>query len=242
MSWEDELEELEDKNEEKDNKNKLTSKFNDESEEIQVTKEVQPETIKKKDKPIDYEALYNKRKQKDIEIEKEIEESVKNIQDPELRLKKKLELMKLKQAEKFLDMGEEKKEEKSHDINLNIPLKVEKDFIELGTKSAALINNVGRGNKYTLEFLKATLEELLPMLHEDMIGELIKSIKIISTKKNKEKGGKKKKEKTEPKKENKVAPKTEKFEERKALYKQYGDGDPQAAPNEDDYNDDGDFM
>ena len=48
MSWEDELEELEEKNEEKDNKNKLTSKFNDESEEIQVTKEVQPETIKKK--------------------------------------------------------------------------------------------------------------------------------------------------------------------------------------------------
>ena len=91
--------------------------------------------------------------------------------------------MKLKQAEKFLDMGEEKKEEKSHYINVNIPLKVEKDFIELGTKSAALINNVGRGNKYTLEFLKATLEELLPMLHEDMIGELIKSIKIIRTKK-----------------------------------------------------------
>ena len=185
MSWEDELDELEEKNEEKDNKNKLTSKFNDESEEIQVTKEVQPETIKKKDKPIDYEALYNIRKQKDIEIEKEIEESVKYIQDPELRLKKKLELMELKQAEKFLDMGDDKKEEKNQDINLNIPLKVEKDFIELGTKSAALINNVGRGNKYTLEFLKATLEELLPVLHEDMIGELIKTIKIISTKKNK---------------------------------------------------------
>ena len=112
MSWEDELDELEEKNEEKDNKNKLTSKFNDESEEIQVTKEVQPETIKKKDKPIDYEALYNKRKQKDIEIEKEIEESVKNIQDPELRLKKKVGTYEIKAGRKIFRHGRREKRRK----------------------------------------------------------------------------------------------------------------------------------
>ena len=75
--------------------------------------------------------------------------------------------------------------------------------------------------------------------------DFIKTIKIISTKKSKEKGGKvgnKKKEKEEPKKEIKVIPKSEKFAERKGLYKQYGDGDPQGPPDENDYNDDGDFM
>ena len=74
--------------------------------------------------------------------------------------------------------------------------------------------------------------------------DLIKTVKIISSKKTKDKGGKKKKEKNEPKKEVKAEkPKQpDKFEERKGLYKQYGDGDIQGPPPEDDYNDDGDFM
>ena len=248
MSWEDELDDLEkdEKNEKKgkkgkkEKKDKIALQFDDECQEIKVTKQVQPETIKPKDKGVDYEALYQQRKQKDIEIEKEIEESIKNIQDPELKLKKKLELMELKRAEKFLNLDDEKKKV-DQDINLDFPLRVEKDYIELATKTAALINNVGKGNKYTLEFLKASFEQLLLDLPEDEIGDLIKTIKIISTKKNKEKGGKKKKEKTEPKKEAPAAPK-DKMEERKGLYKQYGDGDIGAEPNPDDYNDDGDFM
>ena len=244
MSWEDELDDIEKnekKEEKKGKKEKIALQFDDESQEIKVTKVVQQETIKPKDKAIDYEALYQKRKQKDIEIEKEIEESVKNIQDPELRLKKKLELMELKRAEKFLDVEDDKKKVDITNINLDFPLNVEKDYIELATKSAALINNVGKGNKYTLEFLKSSFEQLLNDLNEDEIEELIKTIKIISTKKTKEKGGKKKKEKTEPKKEAPAAPK-DKMEERKGLYKQYGDGDIGAEPNPDDYNDDGDFM
>ena len=41
-----------------------------------------------------------------------------------------------------------------------------------------------------------------------------------------------------------MVPKRDRFEERKALYKQYGDGDisQQKPDGEDDYNDDGDFM
>ena len=241
MSWEDELEDLEVEKKEEPKKSVL-SKFNDESEEIIVKKEVQQETIRKKDKPIDYEKKYQERKKVDIDLEKEIEESVKHIQDPELRLKKKLEYLELRRAEKFLGVEEEKKEVK--EINLDFPLKVEKDYIDLATKSAAKINEAGKGTKFTLEFLKTNIEKLLPTLDEDTMEDLIKTVKIISTKKTKEKGGKKKKDKNEPKKEVKVEkPKQpDKFEERKGLYKQYGDGDIQGPPPEDDYNDDGDFM
>ena len=240
MSWEDELDEMDQVEEKKDNEKKVFSKFNDESEEIIVKKEVKHETIKQKDKPIDYEKKYQERKKADIDLEKEIEESVKYIQDPELRLKKKLELMELRRAEKFLGEDTEKKEKK--EINLDIPLKVEKDYIDLATRSAAKINDVGKGPKFTLEFIKSTIEELLPILDEDTMEDFIKTVKIVSTKKAKSKGGKKKKEKDEQKKEVKPVPKSDKFEERKGLYKQYGDGDIQAAPAEDDYNDDGDFM
>ena len=224
----------------KEPKKNILSKFNDESEEIIVTKTAKNETIRQKDKPIDYEKKYQERKKADIDLEKQIEESVKHIQDPELRLKKKLELMELQRAEKFLGIQEEKKEIK--EINLDFPLKVEKDYIDLATKSAAKINDLGKGNKFTLEFLKTSIEELLPTLDEDTMEDLIKTVKIISSKKTKDKGGKKKKDKNEPKKEVKVAPKSDKFEERKGLYKQYGDGDIQGPPPEDDYNDDGDFM
>ena len=87
MSWEDELDEME-INEEKDKNKNILSKFNDESEVIIVTQKVKQETIWQKDKPIDYEKKYQERKKADIDLEKEIEESVKYIQDPELRLKK----------------------------------------------------------------------------------------------------------------------------------------------------------
>jgi len=240
MSWEDELDDEKEDTKKNEPKKNILSKFNDESEEIIVTKTAKIETIRQKDKPIDYEKKYQERKKADIDLEKQIEESVKHIQDPELRLKKKLELMELQRAEKFLGIQEEKKEIK--EINLDFPLKVEKDYIDLATKSAAKINDLGKGNKFTLEFLKTSIEELLPTLDEDTMEDLIKTVKIISSKKTKDKGGKKKKDKNEPKKEVKVAPKSDKFEERKGLYKQYGDGDIQGPPPEDDYNDDGDFM
>ena len=244
MSWEDELDEMEKEEtntKKKDTAKKVFSKYEDEeTEEIVTTKKVKQETIRKKDKPVDYEKKYQERKKADIDLEKEIEESIKYIEDPELRLKKKLELMELRRAEKFLGTNEEKKELK--EINLDFPLKVEKDYIDLATKSAAKINDVGRGSKYTLEFLKSSILELLPTLDDDSMENFIKTIKIISTKKNKDKGGKNKKNKNEEKKENKVVPKSDRFEERKGLYKQYGDGDIQGPPAEDDYNDDGDFM
>ena len=61
MSWEDEFDEIDVKEEKEKNKNVL-SNFNDESEEIIVTQKVKQETIRQKDKPIDYEKKISRKK------------------------------------------------------------------------------------------------------------------------------------------------------------------------------------
>ena len=61
MSWEDELDEFETKEEKGNNKN-ILSKFTDESEEIIVSQKAKQETIRQKDKPIDYEKKYQEKK------------------------------------------------------------------------------------------------------------------------------------------------------------------------------------
>ena len=240
--WEDEDLEANDNNEE--DKKMVFNEFDDESEVIPVEKKEKVETAPQKEKETDeYEKKYQARKKKDIAIMKEIEESVKNIEDPELRLKKKLELMRLKQVEKFMgEDNEDDKDQKLEEINLDFDLKTEKDYINLAQKSAAKINQTNKSSTNVYEFMKASMELLLPTLSEDLIENVKNAVIFLKNKKDK-KGDKKQKGK-EKEKEKEIAPKSDKFEERKALYKQYGDGDigPNKPEGEDDYNDDGDFM
>ena len=147
--------------------------------------------------------------------------------------------MELKQVEKFMgedaDQGKEQKEE---EINLNFELKTEKDYINLAQKSAAKINQVNKSNKNVFQFVKSSMEILLPTLDEELINNVKNAVIFLKNKKDKKDD--KKKKGNEEKKE--VVPKSDRFEERKALYKQYGDGDISKPEAEDDYNDDGDFM
>ena len=240
--WEDEDLEI---NENKEEAKKIVfNEFEDESEVIPVEKKEKLETAPQKEKETDeYEKKYQARKKKDIAVMKEIEESVKNIEDPELRLKKKLELMRLKQVEKFMGEDDEQdKAQKLEEINLDFELKTEKDYINLAQKSAAKINQANKSNTNVYEFIKANMELLLPTLSEGLIENVKNAVIFLKNKKDK-KGDKKQKGK-EKEKEKEIAPKSDKFEERKALYKQYGDGDIGAnkPEGEDDYNDDGDFM
>ena len=240
--WENEDIEQEENKEEQ--KPVLFNEFDDESEVIPEEKKQKVETIKKKENDeINYEKKYQERKKKDIAIMKEIEESVKNIQDPELRLKKKLELMELKRVEKFIgtDNDQEKDQKDLEEVDLDFELKTEKDYINLAQKSAVKINQANKSNESVYEFLKASIEILLPTLNEESIEKVKTAIIFLKNKKEK-KGEKKKKGNEEEKKE--VVPKSDRYEERKALYKQYGDGDisQQKPEGEDDYNDDGDFM
>ena len=241
--WENEDIEGENKEEQKP---VIFNEFEDESEVIPEEKKQKVETINKKDKDeINYEKKYQERKKKDIAIMKEIEESVKNIQDPELRKKKKLELMELKRVEKFIGTdndNDQKQDQKDvQEVDLDFELKTEKDYINLAQKSAVKINQANKSNESVYEFLKASIEILLPTLDSDTI-EKVKTAMIFLKNKKDKKGEKKKKGNEEEKKE--VVPKSDRYEERKALYKQYGDGDisQQKPEGEDDYNDDGDFM
>ena len=83
--------------------------------------------------------------------------------------------------------------------------------------------------------------------NEDIINKLQKEInrvdKMLEILHNKMRDYYKKGKKLKGNEEKKeVVPKSDRFEERKALYKQYGDGDISKPEAEDDYNDDGDFM
>ena len=238
--WENEdLEAEENKEEKKETKN-MFNEFDDESEVIPVEVKEKQEQNQKKENEIDYEKKYQERKKKDIAMMQEIEESVKNIKDDELRLKKKLELMQLKQAEKFINEdNDQDKNVKEEQIDLSFDLKTEKDYIKLAQKSVVKINKASKSNKNAYDFILNTIELLLPTLSEDHMQNVTNAIKFLKNKVDKKDKNKKEKVVEKP-----VVTKSDRFEERKALYKQYGDGDisqnkPDAA---DDYNDDGDFM
>lgn len=238
--WENEdLEAEENKEEKKETKN-MFNEFDDESEVIPVEVKEKQEQNQKKENEIDYEKKYQERKKKDIAMMQEIEESVKNIKDDELRLKKKLELMQLKQAEKFINEdNEQDKNVKEEQIDLSFDLKTEKDYIKLAQKSVVKINKASKSNKNAYDFILNTIELLLPTLSEDHMQNVTNAIKFLKNKVEKKDKNKKEKVVEKP-----VVTKSDRFEERKALYKQYGDGDiSQNKPDaEDDYNDDGDFM
>ena len=193
--WEDEDVNQEENKEQQNQVN--FNDFDDESEVIPEEKKKNVETINKREKDeINYEKKYQERKKKDIAIMKEIEESVKNIQDPELRLKKKLELMELKRVEKFIGTdndNDQKQDQKDvQEVDLDFELKTEKDYINLAQKSAVKINQANKSNESVYEFLKASIEILLPTLDSDTI-EKVKTA-MIFLKNKKEKKGEKKKE------------------------------------------------
>ena len=146
--WENEdLEAEENKEEKKETKN-MFNEFDDESEVIPVEVKEKQEQNQKKENEIDYEKKYQERKKKDIAMMQEIEESVKNIKDDELRLKKKLELMQLKQAEKFINEdNEQDKNVKEEQIDLSFELKTEKDYIKLAQKSVVKNKRITGKNK-----------------------------------------------------------------------------------------------
>ena len=193
--WEDEDVNQEENKEQQNQVN--FNDFDDESEVIPEEKKKNVEIINKREKDeINYEKKYQERKKKDIAIMKEIEESVKNIQDPELRLKKKLELMELKRVEKFIGTdndNDQKQDQKDvQEVDLDFELKTEKDYINLAQKSAVKINQANKSNESVYEFLKASIEILLPTLDSDTI-EKVKTAMIFLKNKKEKKGEKKKK-------------------------------------------------
>ena len=207
--WEDENWEEEENKQERKKIN--FNEFDDESEVIPEEKKPKKENQNQNEKKeeISYEKKWQERNKQDIAMMKEIEESVKNIEDKELRLKKKQELMAMYRAEKFI--GADTEQEKKEVIDLNFDLKTEKDYINLAKKSAAKINQTNKSNKNVFEFIKSSIECLLPSLNEDSIENIKNAVIFLRNNKDR-KGDKKNKGKEE---EKKVVPKSDRLEERK---------------------------
>lgn len=223
--WEEELEKEEAKQpeEQKEKKNEIE----DESEEIIKPKKEYTAPSQTPKEKVDYEKKYNEKHKDQIASEKEIDNAVSGIKDDDLRLKKKLELQRIKQAEKFL--GSEQKDS-------NVSLTVEKDFIQLANKTAARINESKKPSLFTYSYLKNSIELLGPTLDSDKINDLSKVLTVIFNKKLKEESADSKKKSKKP---NINAGKMVQRNERKGLYETYGGNDD--YEEEEEYNDD-DFM
>ena len=159
--WENELEE----EVQKEKKEEKKGETEEESETIIKKKVEYKPPAKESKKEIDYEKKYNEKNKDFIESQKEIAKAVAGIKDEEEKVKKTLELTRLKQAEKFL--GKEQQ-------NNNISLSLEKDFIELAQQNAARINDAKRPSQFTFSYLKNSIELLAPSLDSDRINDLIK--------------------------------------------------------------------
>jgi hypothetical protein len=221
--WEDELE----KEEKNETEEKRVTGYEDETEEIIKPKKEPTKPQKPKEPIVDYEKLYQKKHKEQIEDDKEIEKAVEGIKDKDLKLKKKLELQNIKRAEKFL--GKAKEEE-------NLPLNVEKDFIDLAIKNTNKIKDSNKPQVFTFSYLKNTLELLCPTLESYQISDLIKVANVIYNKKLKEEGFGKKKNKKPSVSSNKRIDRDAK----QGLYDEYGERVD--YEEEEEYNEDEDFM
>lgn len=191
--WEDELDNEEQKKESENEIKKV-----EESEEI-IQKETDYKApVQTKQNEKDYEKIYGEKKKGTIEITRKVEEAVKNIKDPELRLKKKLELLQMYQANQFL--GIENEQDKSPGetpkfVYEKTELKVDKDFKELARKIAANINKAKQPSQFTLSFLKNSIEFLAPSLDSVQISDFMKALTIVYNNKSKEESAGKKAQK-----------------------------------------------
>ena len=216
--WENEFEEEVQKEKKEDKKGETE----EESETIIKKKVEYKPPAKESKKEIDYEKKYNEKNKDFIESQKEIAKAVAGIKDEEEKVKKTLELTRLKQAEKFI--GKEK----------NISLSLEKDFIDLAQQNAAKINDAKRPSAFTYSYLKNSIELLAPCLDSELIHDLSDKLKNIFNNKLKEETGTKGKSK----KPNINTGKAIDRNEKKGIIEDYGGRDDY---EEEEYEDD-DFM
>lgn len=189
--WEDELENEQAAPDQEEKKDDFAPAI-EESEEIIKTEIVKEKQNDPNSKQIDYEKKYNERNKDAIAAREEIEKAVAGIQDEDLRLKKRLELERIKLAEKFIGEEEEEKNKKK-------VMELEKDYIQLAQKSAAKINEAKQPSAFTFSYLKTSFDLLLDTLPQAKLNELLKIIAIVFNKKLKEE----KKEEGKTKKSNK---------------------------------------
>ncbi len=147
------------------------------------------ENVEKKD---DYEQLWIKKNQDILEIKK-LEEKAYEGLDEKTRAKKMEEKRVLDEVSDFLGAdnkkfkgGERVIKYTPKNVDVNISLNTEKDFIDLALQNIGRIKDSSMPSKFTFTYLKNTLDLITPGLEADKIDQLIKDLTVMFNKKRKE--------------------------------------------------------
>lgn len=223
--WEEELEQIEEinkANQELENKANVANLYNDEREDILVEKREKTEPKELLPKEDDYEYKWQQRNKAMLERKNEEKIAMQFLSESD-RAKKQQELTELNDI-KDLFMGVEikaKKEGDEEEEEKKLFIKTEKEFIDFGVKVSAKLNmkeeyvdHSAKGKKgktvtkqrniyntkFILEFLKKSIDGLMPHLTSTQLIELNKNLTALCNKTLEEerKTGKKPENKKKP--------------------------------------------
>lgn len=226
------------------NENNLEeNKIVEESEEI-IKAKVEPKAQKaENEKSEDYEEKWKKKNAEILEIKK-LEELAYEGLDEKTKAKKMEEKRVLDEVCDF--MGVDSHKFKGGDrvikytpknIDVNIKLVTEKDFIDLAKINIGRIKDSGKPSSFAFQYLKNTVDLLTAGFDADQLDEIIKNLTVILKKKRKEDA-----EKSAKKAKGKVDAETQKKinenAELKAKVEKYAQEQAKAETNVDD----DDFM
>jgi hypothetical protein len=148
-----------------------------------------PENVEKQD---DYEEKWKKKNQDVLELKK-LEEKAYEGLDEKTRAKKMEEKRVLDEVYDF--MGADNKKFKGGErvikytpknVQIDINLNTEKDFVDLAVLNIGKIKDSHKPSKFTFTYLKNSLDLLAPGLEADKIDQLIKDLTVMFNKKRKE--------------------------------------------------------
>lgn len=164
-----------------------------ESEEI-IKPKVEPKAPRNEntEKPDDYEEKWKKKNQEVLELKK-LEEKAYEGLDEKTKAKKMEEKRVLDEVCDFMGAdnkkfrgGERTIKYTPKNLDININLNTEKDFIDLALLNIGRIKDSNRPSKFTFTYLKNTLDLLTPNLEAEKIDQLIKDLTVMFNKKRKE--------------------------------------------------------
>ena len=180
-------------------------KFAAEESEVIIKPKIEPKAVRlDSEKVEDYEEKWKKMNADIIEAKK-IEEMAYEGLDEKTKAKKMEERRVLNEVCDF--MGADSKKFKGSDrvikftpnnIDANIKLVTEKDYIDLARLNIGRIKDSGKPSKFVFQYLKNTMDLLSPGLDADKLDEIIKTLTVLLKKKRKdgtEKNSKKQKTK-----------------------------------------------
>jgi hypothetical protein len=228
------------------NENKIEEKKPTEEEsEVIIKAKIEPRAPRLESEKIeDYEAKWSK-KNADLIEAKKIEELAYEGLDEKTKAKKMEERRVLNEVCDFMGADNQKFKGSERiikytpkNIDKNIKLVTEKDFLDLARINIGRIKDSGKSSKFVFQYLKNTMDLLSPALDADKLDEIIKTLTVILKKRKKDDLDKKTKKASIVNKENlTISAKVSENVELKAKIEKYKE-----EQNKEENYDDDDFM